>query len=173
MVGEYAQAARTLKLRSPAKLFVPLAWLIAGPANPAGYFAFMAWGMDFDLSYWIISVAIPLAVGCAGALFYLRGGGFGGLTLALVTALTTAAACAVTGPAYTIGLWALMQFDIYLSTLPLWSFDTAVITSGTFVRFGLLLLAITILPAVILLRLIAFQREAPKKKAPATSSLAI
>jgi len=173
MVGEYAQAAGALELRKPAQIFVPLAWLIAGPANPAGYFAFMVWGIDFDLSYWIISVAVPLAIGCGGALFYLRGGGFGGMSLAMVTTLTTAAACAVTGPAYTIGLWALMQFDIYLSSLPLWSFDTAVITSGTFVRFGLLLLAVTILPAVILLRLVAFQREAPKKRPPTTSTLAI
>jgi hypothetical protein len=170
MVGSYAQSAGALELRKPAQLFAPIAWLIAGPLNPAGFIAIQVWDsagpeywlQDFDPTYWAVSVAVPLAIGTAGSLFYLRGGGFGFMSLGLITMLVTLAACAVTGPVYTIALWALMQVDIFLSPLPLWDFNAAVMTSGTFIRIGIQALAIPIVPAIIILRLIAFQREAKK-----------
>ena len=52
MVGEYATSAGALELRNPAKLFVPIAWLIAGPVNPVGFFAHLPWNersWDIDL----------------------------------------------------------------------------------------------------------------------------
>jgi hypothetical protein len=178
MVGEYAASPGALELRSPAKLFVPIAWLIAGPLNPVGFFAYLpwnerAWDMPFDGVMWATSVALPLSVGCAASLFYLRGGGFGFLTLVLVTLLTTLAACAVTGPAYTIAMWALARFGIYWTMFPIFDFGEALVTSGSFVRLGLLLLAAPILPAALLLRVIAFRRAAPRRKPATDSTLAI
>lgn len=174
MVGEYAASTGSLEMRSPATLFAPVAWLIAGPLNPVGFFAHLpwnerSWDMPFDGVMWATSVALPLSVGCAGSLFYLRGGGFGFLTLALVTVLTTLAACAVTGPAYTIAMWALARFGIYWTMFPIFDFGEALMTSGSFVRLGLLLLAAPVLPAAILLRVIAFRRE-PSKRKPAPAS---
>ncbi len=178
MAGEYAASIGALELRSPAKLLVPIAWLIAGPLNPVGFFAHLpwnerSWDMPFDGVMWATSVALPLSIGCAGSLFYLRGGGFGFLTLVLVTVLTTLAACAVTGPAYTIAMWALARFGIYWTAFPIFSFGEALITSGSFVRLALLLLAAPILPAAILLRIIAFRREPPKNKPTAASTFTI
>jgi hypothetical protein len=144
-------------------VFVPLAWLIAGPLNPGGYFAFQVWGSEFDLSYWIVSVAIPLGLGCAGSLFFLRGGGFGFLTLGLITILVTVAACSMTGPIYTMSLWWLGQFGIVLTPFPIWDVESALRTSGTFIRIGFMMLAVPIVPAIIVLRLLAFQRETKRR----------
>jgi len=175
MVGEYATTPGALVLRKPAQFFTPLAWLIAGPLNPAGFFAPVpwngwSWGMPFDGTLWAISVAVPLSVGSAAALFYLREGGFGFLSLVLVTALSTLAACAVTGPIYTFAISALREIGIYWTRFPVSNFDEAVVTSGTFIRLGLLLLVAPILPAAILLRLIAFRREPRKKKTASAST---
>ena len=172
MVGSYAQTAGALELRKPVQLFAPIAWLVAGPFNPVGFIAIQVWEsrgveywlQDFNPTYWAVSIAVPLAIGTAGSLFYLRGGGFGFMSLGLITMLVTLAACAITGPVYTFALWALMQVDIFLSPFGLYDFNSAVMTSGTFIRIGIQALAIPIIPAIIILRLIGFQREA--KKAP-------
>jgi hypothetical protein len=178
MVGEYATTPGALVLRKPARLFTPLAWMIAGPLNPAGFFAHLpwnewSWDMPFDATLWTISVAIPLSAGCAGALFYLRGGGFGFLSLLLVTALSTLAACALTGPIYTLAISGLREIGVYWTMFPVSDFGEALVTSGTFVRLGLLLMALPILPAAVLLRLVAFRREPRKKVAKPASTLSI
>lgn len=162
MVGSYAESSNTLELRKPLAVFVPLAWLIAGPLNPASFFAFQVWNEPFDLTFWIICIAVPLAIACAGSLFYLREGGFGLTSLSLVFLLVALAACSVTGPACTFVLSGLEEAGIYLHVLPVSTMSQAILTSGTLIRLGLTLVAIPAIPAIILLRLIAFQRE-PKK----------
>jgi hypothetical protein len=170
MVGTYGQSGGSLELRQPAKLFVPLAWLIAGPANPLTYFAFQIMGQRFDLTNWVICLVIPLSIACAAALFFLRGGGFGIVTLVLITALVGIASCAATGPIYTFAIWGLMQMDIFILDMPLWSTEAAVRTSGTFIALGLMLVAVCIVPAALILRIIAFRREAKKPRLSASAA---
>jgi hypothetical protein len=174
MVGGYDASTGSLELRQPEKIFAPLAWLLAGPLNPAEFFAHLpwnerSWDMPFDAMMWATSVAIPLSVGCAAALFYLRGGGFGFMTLLLIAGLSTLAACAVTGPLYTYAISVLREFGIYWTIFPVSNFDEAIVTSGTFIRLGLLLLSMPLLPAAILLRVIAFRRQ-PRKQRPVAAS---
>jgi len=171
MVGSYSQSSGSLELRKPEGLFVPLAWLLAGPANPVSYFAFQAYGMPFDLAQFIICLAIPLSIGCGVALFYLRGGGFGFMTLLLITIFVAYIACAATGPIYTMSLWTLVQVGIEPIYMPIATTAEAMITSGTFIRVGLFLVAIPILPAAIILRAIAFRREAKKKQSLSTANI--
>ena len=174
MVGGYDASTGSLILRQPAAIFSPLAWLLAGPLNPAGFFAHIPWNertwdIPFDAMMWAMSVAFPLSVGCAIALLYLRGGGIGFMTILLITSLSAMVGCAATGPLYTLAISVLREFRIYWTAFPVSNFDEAVVTSGTFIRLGLMLVIIPLLPAAIILRLVAFRREAPKRK-PATSS---
>ena len=171
MVGRYDQTSGSLELRKPAKVFLPIAWLLAGPANPLSYFAFQAYGLDFDLTQFIVCLLIPLSVACAAALWYLRGGGFGFVTLTLITVFVAYLACAATGPIYTTSLWALAQVGIRPIYMPVDTSMEALITSGTLIRIGLFLVAVPILPAAIVLRIIAFRREAKKKQALSTANI--
>jgi hypothetical protein len=169
MVGDYAQGTGSLELRRPVWLFSGLAWLIAGPANPLSFYVFEIWKSDFDLLVWTISIAIPLSLGCAAAIFFLRGGGFGFVTLAFLTILVTMSLTALCGPIYTSALWLLAQAGIEL--MPVGTYLEALITSGTFVRLGLILSAIPILLSIVVLRVVAFQRERKKKKLVPTAGV--
>jgi hypothetical protein len=175
MVGGYDASTGSLVLRQPAKIFAPLAWLIAGPLNPAGFFAPLPWNewhwdIAYDTQMWAMSVAVPLSAGCIAGLFYLRDGGSGIMTLFLITGLSTLAACAATGPLYTIAISVLREFRIYWTAFPVFNLEQAIITSGTFIRIGLMLCIVPLAPAVILLRLIAFRR-APRRKKATTATL--
>jgi hypothetical protein len=164
MVGGYSQGSQSLELRKPAGVFVPIAWLVAGPANPVSFFAFQVYGWDFNIIHFIVCLVVPLSIACAVAIFFLRGGGFGFVTLTLITVFSGYVACAATGPIYTYGLTFLSQVGLDLSYLPVASPAEALVTSGTFIRIGLFLVAIPIVPAALILRLIAFRREEKKKK---------
>src|SRR5262245_27721474 len=113
MVGNYTASTGSLELRQPAKAFVPIAWALAGPLNPAAYFAFKAYDIEFDLLFQIVSIVLPLSIGCAAALFFLRGGGFGFITLALISILVTISVCALCGPIYTWLLFQLQDYGLY------------------------------------------------------------
>lgn len=171
MVGGYNQGSQSLELRKPAAVFVPLAWLLAGPANPVSYFAFQVYSMDFDLTQFIICLVVPLSIACAVAIFFLRGGGFGFVTLALITVFAGYIACVATGPAYTYGLTFLAQLGFRPFFMPIDTPAEALITSGTFIRYGLFLVAIPIVPAALILRIIAFRREAKKKQKISTANV--
>jgi hypothetical protein len=171
MVGSYNQGSRSLELRKPAAVFVPLAWLLAGPANPASYFAFQVYGWEFDLTQFIICLVIPLSIACAVAIFFLRGGGFGIMTLILITVFSGYLACAATGPIYTYSLTALAQIGIRPIYMPIDTPAQAFVTSGTFIRMGMFLVAIPIAPAAIILRIIAFRREAKKEQKISTANV--
>ena len=162
MVGDYAQGTGSLELRKPIWLFSGIAWLLAGPLNPLGFYVFQLWEADFDPLVWAISIAIPLSLGCAAAIFFLRGGGFGFITLAFLAILVTMSLTALCGPVYTSALWLLAQAGVEL--MPVGTYLEALITSGTFVRLGLVMSAIPILLSIVVLRVVAFQREAKKKK---------
>jgi hypothetical protein len=175
MVGRYDASTGSLVLRQPPKLFMPLAWLLAGPLNPAGFFAHLpwnerAWDMPFDPVMWATSVALPLSVGCAIALAYLRGGGFGFMTLFLILGLSTLAACAVTGPIYASVILILREFGIYWTIFPVFTFEQALITSGTFIRLGLILVSLPLVAATVVLRVVAFRREPRAQTAKAAAS---
>ena len=169
MVGDYAQGTGSLELRRPVWLFSGLALLIAGPANPLGFYVFEFYHADFNLLSWVISIAVPLSIGCAASIFFLRGGGFGLVTLAFLTILVTMSATALCGPIYTSALWLLAQVGLEL--MPVGTYLEALITSGTFVRMGLFLVAIPVLFSIIVLRVLAFRREAKKKKPVSTAGL--
>jgi hypothetical protein len=169
MVGDYAQGTGSLVLRKPVWLFASLAWLIAGPANPLGFYAFQLYDSDFDLLVWIISIAVPLSAGCAASLFFLRGGGFGLVTLAFLTILVTFSLTALCGPIYTSVIWLLAQAGIEL--MPVGTYLETLRTSGTFVRLGLFLVAAPILLSIVVLRVFAFRREAKRKKPVSTAGV--
>jgi len=171
MVGGYNKGSQSLELRQPAKVFIPLAWLLAGPANPVSYFAFQAYGREFDLTQFIICLVIPLSIACAVAIFFLRGGGFGFVTLVLITVFSGYLACAATGPIYTYGLTFLANLGFRPFYMPIDTPAQAFVTSGTFIRVGLFLVAVPIAPAALLLRAIAFKREAKKKQTVSTANI--
>ena len=163
MVGNYSASTGSLELREPARIFLPIAWAIAGPLNPASYFAFELQHFYFNPVLLVVSLIIPLSVGCATALYFLHGGGFVFVTLALITILVFFFNYTASTPIYTWILFLLQNIGLYLSPFPIGDADEAITTSGTFIRIGLVLVSVPIIPAVILLRLIAFRREAKKK----------
>ena len=169
MVGNYSASSGSLELRQPEKVFLPIGWVIAGPLNPAAYLAFAAYGLEFDLVFQVVSIVLPLSVGCAAALHFLRGGGFGFVTLTFITILVTISTCALLGPVYTWILFLLQNVGIDLSPFPMSSMSDVIRTSGTFIRLGLILVAVPIVPAIIILRIVAFRREARKKPAARTA----
>jgi hypothetical protein len=169
MVGDYAQGTGSLELRKPVWLFSGLAWLIAGPANPVSFYVFELWKSDFNLLVWIISIAIPLSLGCAASIFFLRNGGFGFVTLAFLTILVTVSLTALCGPIYTSAIWLLAQAGIEL--MPVGTYLETLRTSGTFVRMGLIMIAVPILLSIVVLRVLAFQRERKRKKPISTAGV--
>jgi hypothetical protein len=170
MVGNYGQpSSAVLEFRQPARIFVLLGWLGAGILNPAAYFAYMLWGMpEFNYQIWTWHAAAPLELGVLFALMFLREGGYGIAAVAIFTIFSILAACAVSGPVYAFTTWAFQQNNISLGMLgwyPIHNFDTAIAVSGTYIRASLIFAGVAAIPAVIILRIIAFQRVRPKPKA--------
>jgi hypothetical protein len=177
MAGAYGQPASLgLEFRQPARIFVLLGWLAAGIFNPAAYFAWMLWGMPaFDYQIWTWHAAAPLELGILFALMFLREGGYGITAVAIFTVLSIAAACAVTGPAYAFTTWAFQQNGVSLGLLGWYevdSFNRAVAISGSYIRASLIFAGVAAIPAVIILRIVAFQRVKPRPKASAHSPAA-
>jgi hypothetical protein len=171
MVGRYDQTSGSLELRKPAAVFTTIAWLLAGPANPVSFFSFAAYGREFDLLEYVICLAIPLSVACGVALWFLRGGGFGFVTLTLITVFVGYLSCAAAGPIVTLSLWALAQAGIRPIYMPIDTLAESIITSGTYIRLGLFLVAVPIVPAALILRIVAFRREAKKKQPLSTANI--
>ncbi len=170
MVGAYGQhGSPGLEFRQPARIFLLLGWLGAGVLNPAAYFAYLLWGMPaFSYEVWTWHAAAPLELGVLLALMFLREGGYGITAVAIFTILSIAAACAVTGPVYAFTTWAFQQNGVSLGLLgwfPVASFEAAVAVSGSYIRASLIFAGVAAVPAVIILRIIAFQRVRPKPKA--------
>lgn len=169
MVGHYKQGSLGLEFRPPARMFVLLGWLAAGVFNPAAYFAYILWGLPaFDYQLWTWHAAAPLELGILFALMFLREGGYGITAVTIFTVLSIAAACAVSGPIYAFTTWAFQQNGVSLGLLGWYevdSFSRAIAISGSYIRASLLFAGVAAIPAVIILRIIAFQRVRPKPKA--------
>ena len=169
MVGHYKQGSLGLEFRQPARIFVLLGWLAAGVLNPAAYFAYMLWGMkEFDYQIWTWHAAAPLELGILFALMFLREGGFGITAVAIFTILSILAACAVSGPIYAFTTWAFQQNGVSLGLLgwyPVNDFDRAIGMSGSYIRASLIFAGVAAIPAVIILRIVTFQRVRPNPKA--------
>lgn len=172
MVGGYGQSRSTgLEFRKPANLFVPLGWLAASVLNPGGYFAWWFWGLsEFDMQLWAWHAVAPLQFGIAFALTFLRQGGFSIGAFSFFVIICSLGACALTGPIYALITYAFQQNYMAvgaLGDLPIWSFGDGMEHAGSNVRVSLMYTSIAIIPAIILLRLIAFQRIPPRKPVPA------
>lgn len=170
MVGAYGQPGSPgLAFREPARLFVLLGWLGAGILNPAAYFAYLLWGMPaFSYQAWTWHAAAPLELGVLFALMFLREGGYGVSAVAIFTIMSIAAACAVTGPVYAFTTWAFQQNGVSLGLLgwyPVDSLEAAIAVSGSYIRASLIFAGVAAIPAVIILRVIAFERVKPRSKA--------
>lgn len=168
MAGSYGQSSGMLEFRKPAKIFCLLGWLAAGPGNPAGFFVHLLWGMpEFNYQIWGWHIAAPLELGILFALFFLREGGYGVAAISIFTIFSVLGACAVTGPVYALLTWYFQQNGEALGLLgwyPVYSFEAAVAVSGTYMRASLIFAAPCIIPAIIIMRVIIFQRAPVKKR---------
>jgi hypothetical protein len=168
MVGGYGQnRSMGLELRKPANVFAPLGWLAASLLNPGGYFAWWVWGLsEFNMQLWAWHAVAPLQFGIAFAMMFLRQGGFGIVAFSFFAFICSLGACALTGPIYALATYGFQQHYMAIGTLgelPILSFADAMLHAGTNVRISLMFTAIAIVPAIILLRLVAFQRIPPRK----------
>lgn len=171
MVGNYGTALTGLDYRKPVRIFAPLGWLAAGILNPAGYFVHMLWGMpEFNYQVWAWHVAVPLELGLLFAMMFFREGGFGIGGVAGMTLICVLAACAGTGPIYAGLTWAAQQANLEISALgmiPIYTMDHAIAHTGTYIRASLVYAGPCAIPAVLILRLVAFQRVSLRKTTPA------
>lgn len=160
--------------RKPANIFAPLGWLAASLLNPGGYFAWWVWGLsEFDMQLWAWHAVAPLQFGVAFAMMFLRQGDFSIGAFSFFVIICSLGACALTGPAYALATYAFQQQSIAigaLGDLPILSFADGMEHAGTNVRISLMFTAIAIIPAIILLRLVAFQRVPLRKSAPAAAA---
>jgi hypothetical protein len=174
MVGHYGQSRSLgLELRKPVNLFAPLGWLAASLLNPGAYFAYMVWGLpEFDMQLWTWHAVAPLQFGIAFALMFLRQGGFGIAAVAFFVTICVIAACALSGPAYALATYYFQQQYISVGTLgdmPIITVQDAVRHAGTHIRLSAFYAAIGVIPAIILLRIIALQRVPDRKAAKAVA----
>lgn len=169
MPANYIQPTGMLELRQPAKLFGVIGWLAAGPGNPAGFFVQNLWGVsEFNYAVWAWHVAAPLELGILFAMFFAREGGYGIPALSAFVFFSVIGACAITGPAYTLVVWFSQQQGLSLGPpgwFPIYSLEAAVGVSGNFIRTSLTYAGPCIVTAIIILRLVSFQRVRPKPKA--------
>lgn len=172
MVGNYGMARTGLDYRKPVRVFAPLAWIAAGILNPAGYVVHMLWGMpDFNYQVWAWHVAVPLELGLAFAMMFFREGGYSFSGIAGITIICILAACAGTGPIYAALTWAAQQVGLEISVMgwiPIYTLDHAIAHAGTYIRASLIYAGPCAIPAVIILRLIAFNRVQLRKAPPTT-----
>lgn len=175
MVGGYGHSrSRGLELRKPSNVFAPLGWLAASLLNPGGYFAWWVWGLsEFDVQLWAWHAVAPLQFGIAFAMMFLRKDDFSIGAFSFFVIICSLGACALTGPAYALATYAFQQQYIavgVLGDLPILSFADGLLHAGTNVRISLMYTAIAIIPAILLLRLVAFQRVPLRKRAPAVAA---
>lgn len=163
-----------LEIRRPANLFAPLGWLAASLLNPGGYFAYWVWGLaEFKVQLWAWHAVAPLQFGVAFAMMFLRQGGFGIGAVSFFVIICTLGACAMTGPIYTLVTYIFQQQNIAvgaLGDLPILSFADGLLHAGSNVRLSLMFASVAIIPAIILLRILAFQRIPPRKPATAVTA---
>jgi len=161
-----------LNFRTPVRVFAPLGWIAAGILNPAGWFVHMLWGMpEFNYQVCAWHVAVPLELGLLFAMMFLREGGFGIGSVAGITIMCILAACTGTGPIYAGITWAAQQVGLEISVLGNISIDSmehAFAHAGTYIRASLIYAGPCAIPAVIILRLVAFHRV-QYRKAPSTT----
>lgn len=172
MVGGYGQSRSTgLELRPPANMFAPLGWLAATIFNPGAYFAYLVWGMsEFNMQVWTWHAIVPLQFGIAFAMMFLRQGGFGIGAFSFFVIVCSLGGCALTGPAYALLTYAFQQQYVAIGTLgglPIMSFGDGMLHAGTNVRLSIMFAGVAIIPAIVLLRIVAFQRIPPRKPASA------
>ena len=173
MVGNYGQSrSMGLELRKPVKTFAPFGWLAATLLNPGAYFAYMVWGMPaFDMQVWAWHAVAPLQFGIALAMMFLRQGGFGIGAVSFFVTICTIGACALSGPAYALATYMFQQSYSSIGTLgdlPIYTLQDGIRHAGTHVRLSLLFAGVGVIPAIILLRLIALQRVPARKPAAAS-----
>jgi hypothetical protein len=167
LVGDFGMATYGLNFRKPARIFAPLGWLAAGILNPAGWFAWMAWGLPaFNYQIWAWHVAVPLELGLVLAMMYFREGGYSVGAVTGLTLICIFAACCGVAPVYSGITWVGQQLGLSLSVMGDWeiySWDAALAHTGTYVRASLLFSSVAAIPAVIILRLVAFERVRLRK----------
>lgn len=170
MVGDYRMARSGLNFRTPVRIFAPLGWVAAGLLNPAGYFVHLLWGMpEFNYQVWAWHVAVPLELGLLFAMMFVREGGHGIGGIAGITIICVIAACAGTGPLYAALTWAAQQVGLEISVMgwaPIYTLDHAIAHTGTYIRASLIFAVPCAVPAVLILRLVAFQRVQLRKAPP-------
>ncbi len=177
MVGGYGQSRSLgLELRKPVNVFAPLGWMAASLLNPGAYFAYLVWGLpEFNMQLWAWHAVAPLQFGIAFAMMFLRQGGFGIGAFSFFVIICTLGACALTGPVYALATYAFQQQGAAIGTLgdlPILSFGDGMLHAGTNVRLSMMFGTIAIIPAIILLRIAAFQRIPPRKAAGAPAASA-
>lgn len=169
MPSSYIKSTGMLEFRQPAKMFCLIGWLAAGPGNPAGFFVHHLWGMtEFNYAIWAWHAAAPLELGILFALFFVREGGYGISALSAFVIFSVLGACAVTGPVYALISWYFQQQGDSLGLLgwyPIYNFEAAVQVSGSYIRASLIFAGPCIITAILILRLVTFQRVKPKPKA--------
>ena len=125
----------------------------------------------FNYQIWAWHVAVPLELGLVLAMMYFREGGY---SIGAVTGLTLIcifAACCGVAPIYSGITWVGQQLGLSLSVmgdLEIYSWDAALAHTGTYVRASLLFSSVAAIPAVIILRLVAFERVRLRKAVTAS-----
>lgn len=174
MVGSYGDVGSPgLEYRKPSNLFGPLGWLAASVLNPAGWFAWMLWGMPhFDMQVWGWYAVAPLQLSIVFAMMFLREGGFGIGAVSVLILICTVGASAVLGLAYAVATWQFQQHGIaigLLGDLPIFSLVDGLAHAGTHIRMAACFAGVAAIPAIIIVRVIALQRM-PRRKRTATAT---
>lgn len=174
MVGNYGGAVYGLNFRNPARIFAPLGWIAAGILNPAGWFAWMVLGLpEFNYQIWAWHVAVPLEIGLVLAMMYFREGGYSISAVTGLTLICIFAACCGVAPFYSTIAWVGQQLGVSLSVMGNWeiySWDAAIAHTGTYIRASLIFSGVAAIPAVIILRIVAFERVPLRKTVKASPS---
>ncbi len=175
MVGSYGDSGSPgLTFRKPASLFGPLGWLAASVLNPAGWFAYMLWGLPrFDMQLWTWYAVAPLQLSLAFALMFLRAGGFGIGAVSFLVLICTVGASAVLGIAYALATWQFQQQGVsigLLGDLPIYSFLDVLTHAGTHIQMSARFAGVAAIPAIIIVRLVALQRMPKRKRAIAAAA---
>lgn len=163
MPSRYGSSDVSLDPRQPSAVLLPVAGLLAGPLNPTALASYAYWSRYFYMdgltsSTWIMFQVIPMSVAVAIALYYLRAGGFGILTI--IMTLFVALICAASGWAITVAGadWLLYEQGVQFTNYPVGSLGDFTLVAGTGVRLNLLLNIASLIPAAVIIRLIAFRR---------------
>ena len=172
MVRDYkaAKSSAWLDVRQPEKTWATLGVLATGLLNPAGVAVLGLYGKQYSWFFgldqlpwlfWLVSIALPLSGGALITFLLMRDGGSSLFAFLAIALIANIVAIALSGPIYTyLALYLSERIPGLLPRDLMYALNFSPIAfSGTVMRTSFTLAPLPVAYAILMLRLLMFERK--------------